>query len=253
MPGILVPTGRAAQRPAEAAKPASVVGSASGASPVSPRPATAGARRDRAERRFDVLDRRPAGERHEARDDARLEDVDVERDVDARRLRRARGSRSSSIPCAATYSCSGGSRSRAPTSATSPARTLPSSIAIRRGIPHSLPDGDVSGVLRSPWASSQTTPIRPCRARGRGSRRRASSSSRRARAAAPAGRRRVLRSARRASRARRRAPRGTGARSTRRRPSPRHRRPTRAGRARARLRTRRRSCGTRTRRRTRPR
>ena len=34
---------------------------------------------------------------------------------------------------------------------------MPRSISIRSGIPHSLPDGDVSGVLRSPCASSQST------------------------------------------------------------------------------------------------
>ena len=57
-------------------------------------------------------------------------------------------------------SSSGGSRLRAPTSATFPAATAPESISIRSGIPHVLPDGDVSGVFRSPCASSQTTPIR---------------------------------------------------------------------------------------------
>ena len=73
-------------------------------------------------------------------------------------------SRSSSIPCSATYACSGGSRSRAPTSATSAGATDPSSSARRSGIPHAFPEGEVSGVLRSPCASSQTTARRPCRA-----------------------------------------------------------------------------------------
>ena len=57
-----------------------------------------------------------------------------------------------------------GSRSRAPTSATSAAKTLPSSIAIRSGIPQRFPLGDVSGVFRSPWASSQITARRSWRA-----------------------------------------------------------------------------------------
>ena len=63
------------------------------------------------------------------------------------------------------YATSGGSRLRAPTSATSLGATEPASIAMRSGIPQALPDGDVSGVLRSPCASNQTTARRP-RARG---------------------------------------------------------------------------------------
>ena len=61
---------------------------------------------------------------------------------------------SSSIPDAAMNSTSGGSRLRAPTSATSCGCTSPASIAIRNGMPHSLPDGELSGVLRSPCASN---------------------------------------------------------------------------------------------------
>ena len=44
------------------------------------------------------------------------------------------------------------------------ASTAPLSMIIRSGIPHSLPDGEVSGVLRSPCASNQMTPSRSCRA-----------------------------------------------------------------------------------------
>jgi hypothetical protein len=54
-------------------------------------------------------------------------------------------------------STSGGSRFRAPTRATLRGSTAPSSITIRNGIPHAFPDGEVCGVFRSPWASSQTT------------------------------------------------------------------------------------------------
>ena len=60
-------------------------------------------------------------------------------------------------------SSSGGSRLRAPSSVTSDAATSPASISIRSGIPHSLPDGELSGVFRSPCASIQTTATRPCR------------------------------------------------------------------------------------------
>ena len=58
---------------------------------------------------------------------------------------------------------SGGSRLRAPTSATSCGCTEPSSIAMRSGMPHAFPEGEVSGVLRSPWLSSQTTASLPAR------------------------------------------------------------------------------------------
>ena len=58
---------------------------------------------------------------------------------------------------------SGGSRFRAPTSATSCGCTEPSSIAMRSGMPHAFPEGEVSGVLRSPWLSSQTTASLPAR------------------------------------------------------------------------------------------
>ena len=61
-------------------------------------------------------------------------------------------------------STSGGSRLRAPQRTTSSAPTIPWSMIIRSGIPHSLPDGEVSGVLRSPCASSQITPSRSNRA-----------------------------------------------------------------------------------------
>ena len=54
------------------------------------------------------------------------------------------------MPCAEMYSSSGGSRLRAPTSATSSTSTAPESINIRSGIPHRFPDGEVSDVFRSP-------------------------------------------------------------------------------------------------------
>ena len=150
------------------------------------------------------------------------------------------------MPCSATYSCSGGSRSRAPTSATSSVRTLPSSIAMRSGMPHAFPDGDVSGVLRSPCASSQTTASRSCRAASPRiaptcEQQQPPSTSGRARQAA----RRSPSTAPRACPARRPAPPGTRARCSPRRPSPRRRCPRHAGRGRARRRTPLRSCGTR--------
>jgi hypothetical protein len=55
---------------------------------------------------------------------------------------------------------SGGSRLRAPMSATFSGSTVPESTTIRSGMPQTFPDGDVSGVFRSPWASSQTSAIR---------------------------------------------------------------------------------------------
>src|SRR5436190_2747516 len=67
-------------------------------------------------------------------------------------------------PLARMNSSSGGSRFRAPTSATSEGSTAPESSSIRSGIPHWFPDGELSGVFRSPWASSQTRAIRPWRA-----------------------------------------------------------------------------------------
>ena len=33
-------------------------------------------------------------------------------------------------------------------------------MIIRSGIPHALPDGELSGVFRSPWASIQTIAMR---------------------------------------------------------------------------------------------
>ena len=52
-------------------------------------------------------------------------------------------------------SSSGGSRLRAPQKTTSAAEIVPRSTSMRSGIPHSLPEGDVAEVLRSPCASSQ--------------------------------------------------------------------------------------------------
>ena len=52
---------------------------------------------------------------------------------------------------------SGGSRFRAPISATFPGFTIPESTIIRSGMPQAFPDGDVAGVFRSPCASSQTS------------------------------------------------------------------------------------------------
>ena len=132
----------------------------------------------------------PSGLRHEHRDLVRVEHVDVDRDVDAvgaveraaRRRPRPCGARSRAMNAS-----SGGSRLRAPTSATS-SRRRPRRrrSAMRSGMPHSLPDGELSGVFRSPCASSQTTrePAVP-RRRGPRPRRRGRSSSRRGRAAAP--------------------------------------------------------------------
>ena len=65
------------------------------------------------------------------------------------------------MPAAAMNAASGGSRLRAPSRVTSAAWTSPASISIRSGIPQAFPDGDVSGVFRSPWASIQTTAMRP--------------------------------------------------------------------------------------------
>ena len=52
----------------------------------------------------------------------------------------------------------------APTSATSPGSTAPPSSSIRSGIPQALPDGELCGVFRSPWASIHTTASTPGRA-----------------------------------------------------------------------------------------
>ena len=97
------------------------------------------------------------------------------------------------MPVFSRYATSGGSRLRAPTSAASSAATTPASSSIRNGIPQRFPDGDVSGVLRSPWASIQTTaePVDSPRD-ARAPRRRACSSTRRGRSASRAGPRRSL-------------------------------------------------------------
>ena len=95
-----------------------------------------------------------------------VEAVEVERDVDAVDLARARASTASLpvwMPAAAMNSRSGGSRSRAPSSATCAGSTAPASRIIRSGMPHSLPDGELSGVFRSPCASTQTTASRSWR------------------------------------------------------------------------------------------
>ena len=112
------------------------------------------------------VERRPARLGHEAGDLARLEHVRVERDVRAVRAveRALEPVRVVRRPPAAMNSSSGGSRLRAPTSATSSGSTAPASISIRSGIPHALPDGEDSGVFRSPCASSQTTARRSWRA-----------------------------------------------------------------------------------------
>ena len=126
---------------------------------MKPSAGDARARRDLAQQPLDLGEREPVRLRHEDRELARLEGVAVERDVD-RVGALERGSTANSpvrMPAAAMNSTSGGSRLRAPTSATCSGSTAPASIAIRSGIPHALPDGDVSGVFRSPCASIQTT------------------------------------------------------------------------------------------------
>src|SRR5204862_256803 len=61
-------------------------------------------------------------------------------------------------------SSSGGSRLRAPTRTTSAESIAPESSSIRSGMPHWLPEGELSGVFRSPCASSHTTDRCPWRA-----------------------------------------------------------------------------------------
>ena len=90
------------------------------------------------------------------------------------RRRRSRTSRRAAPiavrrPCAGRSSAmnasSGGSRfARADERDVGRRRRRPTSISIRSGIPHWLPDGEVSGVFRSPCASSQTTASRSWRA-----------------------------------------------------------------------------------------
>ena len=126
-------------------------------------------------------------------------------------------------------------------------RPCPRSSSVRSGIPHSLPDGDVSGVLRSPCASSQSTPTRPCRG-GQpldGADVRAAAAAEHERPLR-GGRRRRRASASRASPPRRRPPPDSRAAAPPPRPSARRRRPRPAARGRGRRRTSGRTRGTRT-------
>ena len=118
----------------------------------------------------------------------------------------------SSIPLAFMNSTSGGSRLRAPTSAASSGRTTPGVENHAEGHPPRFPDGDVSGVFRSPCASIQINgePVDPsseplCRTDVC-----AAAASEHDRSQQP-GPRRSRRSARRASLARRPRLRDTGA------------------------------------------
>ncbi len=207
-----------------------------------------------AQKRFDLVDRRSVGLGDENVDLARIEDVQVECHVGGSTCRERSVERVVDARPRAMNSTSGGSRFRAPTSAASSAATTPLSRIIRNGIPQRFPDGEVSGVFRSPWASIQTTAeaIESPR-RARTPRPRACSSTRRARSVARATLRLMASSAPRASRARSRRPRDTGAEATRRRPSGRHPSPRRAAPGATRLRTRSHTCGIRIRRRPRPR
>ena len=183
---------------------------------------------------------------------ARLEHVDVERDVDAASAPSSTRPRSSSIPVAPPCRRARAGRELAPTSATSPAGTA--ALVDRHPQRHSP---GVPGWRSSPACSGRRVRrARPRRggrpdARARGSRRCGRSSSHRARAAAAGRPRRAPRTALRASRPRRRAPPGREGRSPQPRPWTPLRRPTPVGLGRAPRRTPSRSCGTRSRRRTR--
>ena len=117
----------------------------------------------------------------------RIEHVEVERDVDAVHVRRAPRRclrRRVRMPLSAMNRSSGGSRFRAPTSATRPGSTAPASISIRSGIPHCV------ARRRALRRVQVAVRVEPDDARaGRGARRaprrrrRGRSSSRRARAA----------------------------------------------------------------------
>ena len=97
---------------------------------------------------------------------ARLERVDVERDVDALGPSSAASSSSASVrrPIEAMNSRSGGSRLRAPSRIASCGSTAPESRITRNGVAQRFPEGELSAVFRSPCASIQTSAIRPLRA-----------------------------------------------------------------------------------------
>ena len=81
---------------------------------------------------------------------------------------------------------------------------------MRNGIPQGLPDGDVSGVFRSPCASNQMTARRPRRRERRERAHMRAATAAQHERAGRAARRRATASARRACRPRSRPPRGQG-------------------------------------------
>jgi len=127
-----------------------------GTKPVTPKPSTC-VRSATSASSSELVEEQPVRHREEGEAVVRVEHVPVECDVRAVRAleRPPDPAPPSARPVRAMNSSSGGSRSRAPTRATSLTATAPSSISVRSGMPHGLPDGELSGVFRSPWASSR--------------------------------------------------------------------------------------------------
>ena len=132
-------------------------------SAVTPIPATVVARRDGVEDRLELVHAGPVRLGHEHRGLGRVEHVEVERDVrrvDAVRAPARASRRCPSRPGTRPLAGRGSVRRRAQRPRDGRRRRRAASAAAS---PTGSPDGEVSGVLRSPWASSQTTASRPPR------------------------------------------------------------------------------------------
>ena len=150
--------------PAATASLATTAGSASAVNPVSPRPASVQPSDDTLEHPFGLAQRGSARLGHEDGQLAGAQDVAIEGHVDAV----AAVERSIDVgvdPHARSYRRSPPDRDCAHRRPRRPrTRRRRASTAILRGVPHPSPEGELSGVLRPPCASIQTTPSRPGRA-----------------------------------------------------------------------------------------